>query len=90
MSPILRTFRIGPLEVSECPEPDAVELCIPDGSCRLTSAQWRQLASITAGYAQYHTDYVRFVEDEQAQLALTVTPDPDEHLDPRYTGFEQL
>ena len=88
--PILRTFRIGPLQISECSEPDVVEICIPDGDCKLTEAQWRQLGSLTAEYAAYSADFVRFAKLAQAELALTVTPDPDEDLDPRYTGFEQI
>ena len=75
-TPILRTFRIGDLQVSECPEPGVVELLIPDGTCRMTREQWQQLGDLTADFCTYNTDFVRFVEPPaQAELPLSAPGD---------------
>ena len=69
---ILRTFRIGDFQVSELPEPGLVELTIPDGTCRLTQAQWKQVHQISASYQSYGAGFVRFQEPTQATLPLDV------------------
>jgi len=78
MTPILlRTFRIGDLQVSECAEPDSVEISLPDGACRLTEAQWQKLHEISTSFRQYG-DFVNFQAlPKQAELPLDLT---DFHL----------
>ena len=68
---VLRTFRIGELQISETDKPGIVELTVPDGSCDLTKEQWDALHQISSSYRQYGSDYVRFVpEPKQEELEL--------------------
>jgi len=70
MTPILRTFQLGPMQISETDEPGIVEIFVPDGACRLTKEQWQQqLRALTRDYAYHDSDFVRFV-DEPEQQAL--------------------
>jgi len=69
---LLRTFRIGDLQVSECAEPDSVEISLPDGTCRLTEAQWQKLHEISTSFRQYG-DFVNF-QPVPKQVELPLDP----------------